>query len=162
MIIIPMPTPIYMPSTSSSGCVGRVSDYKSDIAWCIMTVLLDIVITGLFFGVGYFIYYLAKEHEPVGAFLLGLVDLLVLALAVILFEGTPECFKWAKESIKEHKENKAIKERIARNKRLNSLESYGEFERLPERQKNLYISKENSIDNYVNSLFKKEKQNERK
>lgn len=162
MIIIPMPTPIYMPSTSSSGCGGYVPDHKFDIAICIMTVLLDIVITGLFFGVGYFVYYLAREQEYVGAVLLGLVDILVLALAVLVFEGTPECFKWAKESSKEHKENKAFKKRIAMNKRLNSVESYGEFVKLSERQKRLYSSKENSIDNYVMSLFKKEKQNERK
>lgn len=160
MIILPMP--IYTSSTSSSECGGYVPDHKFDIAMCIMTVLLDIVIAGLFFGLGYFVYYLAKEHEPIMAFLLGLVDLLVLALAVLLFEETPECFKCAKKSINEHKENKAIKKRIAMNKRLSSLESYGEFEKLPERQKRLYVSKENIIDNYVNSLFKKEKQNERK
>lgn len=159
MIILPIHT--YTPSTSPSGCSGYVSDYKSDISMCIMTVLLDIVVTGLFFVVGYFVYYLVKEQDYIGAIFLGLFDLLVLALVVLVFEGTPDCFKWAKESINEHKENKAIKERIARNKRLNSLESYDEFERLPERQKRLYISKENSIDNYVNSLFRKEKQNER-
>lgn len=162
MIILPMPTPIYMPSTSYSGCGSYVSDYKSDIALCIMTVLLDIVVIGGFFGVGYLIYYFVKEQEPFAAFLLGLIDLFILALAVMLFEGTPECFKWAKESIKEHKENEAIKKRIAMNKRLNSVESYGEFEKLSERQKRLYSSKENSIDSYVMSLFKKEKQNERK
>lgn len=159
MIILPIHT--YTPSTSPSGCGGYVSDYKSDIAMCITTVLLDIVVTGLFFVVGYFVYYLVKEQEYIGAIFLGLFDLLVLALVVLVFEGTPDSFKWAKESINEHKENKDIKERIARNKRLNSLESYDEFERLPERQKRLYISKENSIDNYVNSLFRKEKQNER-
>ena len=162
MIIIPMPTPIYLPSPSSSGCGGYFSDYKSDISMCVLTVILDIVIAGLFLFVGYFTYYMVKEQEYVAAFLLGLVDLLIFALLVLVFEGTSDCFKWAKESTKEHKENKAIKENIARNKRLNSLESYGEFERLPERQKRLYISKENSIDDYVNSLFKKEKQNERK
>lgn len=154
--------PIYTSSTFSGGCYSYVSDYKSDISMCIMTVLLDIVVVGLFFVASYFTYYLVKEQEYVAAILLGLVDLLVLALVFLTFEGTPECFKWAKESIKEHKENKAIKKRIAMNKRLNSVESYGEFEKLSERQKRLYSSKENSIDNYVMSLFKKEKQNERK
>ena len=153
--------PIYTSSTSY-GCYSYVSDYKSDISMCIMTVLLDIVVAGLFFVASYFTYYLVKEQEYVAAILLGLVDLLVLALVFLTFEGTLECFKWAKESIKEHKENKAIKKRIAMNKRLNSVESYGEFEKLSERQKRLYSSKENSIDNYVMSLFKKEKQNERK
>ena len=96
------------------------------------------------------------------AFLLGLIDLFILALAVMLFEGTPECFKWAKESIKEHKENKAIKERIAKNKRLNSLE-YGDFVTpYYSARNNYYDSKSSSVDSYVMSLFKKEKQNERK
>ena len=160
MIILPIP--IYTSSTSSSGCYSYDSNYKSDILMCILTVILDIVVAGLFLFVGYFTYYMVKEQEYVAAFLLGLVDLLIFALVILLFEETPDCFKWSKESIKEHKENKAIKENIARNKRLNSLESYGEFEKLSERQKRLYISKENSIDNYVNSLFKKGKQNERK
>lgn len=157
-----MPTPIYMPSDSSNGCGGYVSDYKSDIAMCIMTVLLDIVVVGLFFGIGYFVYYLVKEQEPIGVALLGLVDLLVLALAVLLFEGTPECFKWAKKSTKEHKENKSIKKRIDKNKRLNSLE-YGDFVTPYYSARNDYYgSKSSSVDNYVMSLFKKEKQNERK
>lgn len=161
MIILPMP--IYTPSTSSSGCGGYVPDHKFDIAMCIMTVLLDIVIAGLFFGVGYFVYYLAKEQEPIGAIFLGLVDLLVLALAVLLFEETPECFKWAKESSKEHKENKAIKKRIAMNKQLNSVESYGDFVTpYYSARNNYYDSKSSSVDSYVMSLFKKEKQNERK
>ena len=156
--------PIYTPSsTSSSGCYSYVSDYKSDIAMCIMTVLLDIVVAGLFFVIGYFIYYLVKEQEPIAAVLLGLVDLLLLALAVFLFEDTPECFKWAKKSIKEHKENKAIKERIAKNKRLNSLENYGDFVTpYYSARNNYYDSKSSSVDSYVMSLFKKEKQNERK
>lgn len=160
MIILPMP--IYTSSTSSSGCGGYVPDYKSDIAMCIVSVLIDIVIAGLFFIVSYFTYYQIREQEYVIAVILGLADLLVLSLIPLTFVETLESFKLAKESIREHKENKAIKKRIAMNKRLNSLESYGKFEKLPERKKRLYISKENSIDNYVNSLFKKEKQNERK
>ena len=161
MIILPMP--IYTPSTPSSGCGSYVSDYKSDIAMCITTVLLDIVVAGLFFGVGYFVYYLAKEHEPIGASLLGIVDLLVLALAVLLFEETSECFKWTKESIKEHKENKAIKKRINKNKQLNSSENYGDFVTpYYSARNNYYGSKSGSVDCYVMSLFKKEKQNERK
>lgn len=154
--------PIYTSSTSSSGCGGYVPDYKSDIAMCIVSVLIDIVIAGLFFIVSYFTYYQIREQEYVIAVILGLADLLVLSLIPLTFVETLESFKLAKESIREHKENKAIKKRIAMNKRLNSLESYGKFEKLPERKKRLYISKENSIDNYVNSLFKKEKQNERK
>ena len=154
--------PIYTPSTYSSDCSSYVSDYKSDISMCIMSVLIDIAIAGLFFVVSYFTYYQIREHEYVVAAILGLVDLLVLSLIPLTFVETLESFKLAKESINEHKENEAIKKRIAMNKRLNSLESYGEFEKLPEHQKRLYVSKENSIDNYVNSLFKKEKQNERK
>lgn len=160
MIILPIH--IYTPSISSSGCGGYVPDHKSDIAMCIVSVLIDIAIVGLFFVVSYFTYYNIREQDYVIAVILGLVDLLVLSLMFLTFEETLESFKLAKESIKEYKENKAIKKRIAMNKRLNSLESYGEFEKLPERKKRLYISKENSIDNYVNSLFKKEKQNERK
>lgn len=161
MIILPMP--IYTSSTSSSGCYSYVSDYKSDIAMCIMTVLLDIVVAGLFFVASYFTYYLVKEQEYVAAVLLGLVDLLVLALVFLTFEGTPECFKWAKKSIKEHKENKAIKKRIDKNKRLNSLENYGDFVTpYYSARNNYYDSKSSSVDSYVMSLFKKEKQNERK
>ena len=160
MIILPIF--IHTPSISSSGCGGYVPDHKSDISMCIVSVLIDIVIAGLFFVVSYFTYYHIREQEYVIAVILGLADLLVLSLIFLTFVETLESFKLAKESIKEHKENKAIKKRIAMNKRLNSLESYGEFEKLPERQKRLYISEENSIDNYVNSLFKKEKQNERK
>lgn len=160
MIILPMP--IYTSSTSSGNCSSYVPDYKSDIAMCIMSVLIDIAIAGLLFVVSYFTYYQIREQEYVIAVILGLADLLVLSLIFLTFVETLESFKLAKESIKEHKENKAIKKRIAMNKRLNSLKSYGEFEKLPERKKRLYVSKENIIDNYVNSLFKKEKQNERK
>ena len=160
MIILPIP--IYTSSTSSSGCGCHVPDYKSDIAMCIVSVLIDIVISGLFFVVSYFTYYHIREQEYVVAVILGLAGLLVLSLVFLTFVETLESFKLAKESINEHKENKDIKKRIAMNKRLNSLESYGEFEKLPELQKRLYVSKENIIDSYVNSLFKKEKQNERK
>lgn len=160
MIILPMP--IYTPSTSSGDCSSYVSDYKSDISMCIMSILIDIAIAGLFFVVSYFTYYQIREQEYFVAVILGLADLLVLSLIPLTFVETLESFKLVKESINEHKENEAIKKRIAMNKRLNSLESYGEFEKLPEHQKRLYVSKENSIDNYVNSLFKKEKQNERK
>lgn len=159
MIILPIP--IYTPSTSSSDCSSYVSDYKSDISMCIMSVLIDIALAGLFFIISYFTYYQIREQEYVVAVILGLDDLLVLPLIFLSFVETLESFELAKESIKEHKENKAFKNRIDNNKRLNSLE-YGEFEKLPEHQKSLYISKENIIDNYVNSLFKKEKQNERK
>lgn len=149
--------PIYTQSTSH--CAGN---YVPSKMLCVVSTLIDIAISGLFLGVAYLAYVVFKDQEYIPGFLLVFVDLLVLVLAIICFSETIDSYKELKDFAKEHKENKAIKERIARNKRLNSLESYGEFERLPERQKRLYISKDNSIDNYVNSLFRKEKQNERK
>lgn len=149
--------PIYTQSTPH--CVGNYAPSKM---LCVVSTLIDIVISGLFLGTTYFAYIFFKDQEYILGFLLVMADLLLLVLAIICFSETIDSYKELKDFAKEHKENKAIKERIARNKRLNSLESYDEFERLPERQKRLYITKDNSIDNYVNSLFRKEKQNERK
>lgn len=149
--------PIYTQPTSH--CVGNFAPSKM---LCVVSTLIDIVISGLFLGTAYFAYIFFKDQEYILGFLLVMADLLLLVLAIICFSETIDSYKELKDFAKEHKANKAIKERIARNKRLNSLESYDEFERLPEQQKRLYISKENSIDNYVNSLFRKEKQNERK
>lgn len=149
--------PIYTQSTSH--CTGNYAPSKM---LCVASTLIDIVISGLFFGIAYFAYVVFKEQEYIPGFLLVMVDLLVLVLAIICLSETIDSYKELKDFAKEYKENKAIKERIARNKRLNSLESYDELERLPERQKRLYISKDINIDNYVNSLFRKEKQNERK
>lgn len=149
--------PIYTQSTPH--CVGNYAPSKM---LCVVSTLIDIVISGLFLGTTYFAYIFFKDQEYILGFLLVMADLLLLVLAIICFSETIDSYKELKDFAKEHKENKAIKERIARNKRLNSLESYDELERLPEQQKRLYISKENSIDNYVNSLFRKEKQNERK
>ena len=97
MIILPMP--IYTPSTSSS----YVSDYKSDISMCIMSILIDIAVVGLFFVVSYFTYYQIREQEYVVAVILGLADLLALSLIFLTFVETLESFKLVKESINELK-----------------------------------------------------------
>ena len=117
--------PIYTQSTSH--CAGNYAPSKM---LCVVSTLIDIAISGLFLGVAYLAYVVFKDQEYILGFLLVFVDLLVLVLAIICFSETIDSYKELKDFAKEHKENKAIKERIARNKRLNSLESYDEFERL--------------------------------
>jgi Na+-transporting methylmalonyl-CoA/oxaloacetate decarboxylase gamma subunit len=147
MIIVPMPT-------QHSGS----ENYTSSIMSCVTSIIIDVAISGLFIGVAYFAYIIFKEQEYVPGFLLVIVNLLVLALAINCFGETVYTFKDFKIEHKEKKSKKPIE-----TKKQASSDNYGDFVTPYYSARNKYHdSKSSSVNNYVMSLFKKEKQNERK
>ena len=147
MIIVPMPT-----QHSGSG------NYTPSIMECVTSIIIDVAISGLFIGVAYFAYTIFKEQEYVPGFLLVIVDLLVLALAINCFGETVYTFKDFKIEHKEKKSKKPTetKKQVSSDNHGDSVTPYYSA------RNNYYDSKSSSVDSYVMSLFKKEKQNERK